>query len=194
MPDSQPQSQSAGAERRIVFVCQGPSCGERGGQQLLEQLKARLAGRSDGAVRACGSTCLDSCPTGPNVMVAGARAVRTGVQGEQLEHLLEDLGQPAVRTSDAASVEVAAERDRHATPSPDSLLKALERGLRGVGRATAASRRATAEARKRGGLDPLDGRQDPSAARDAEGGGPIIGPDGTTRFETGGGEIRGVRR
>lgn len=194
MPDPKPQAQSPDAERRIVFVCQGPSCGERGGQQLLEQLKARLAGRADGALRACGSTCLDSCATGPNVMVTGARAVRTGVQGEQLEHLLEDLGQPAVRTSEAAHAELAGDRDRPARPSPDSLLKALERGLRGVGRATAASRRATAAARERGSLDPLDGRRDPSAARDGDGGGPIIGPDGTTRFETGGGEIRGVRR
>jgi len=70
-------------ERSLVFVCQGPSCGERGGRQLAQWLRSWIGGcEARFGLRVCETTCLDHCPTGPNVAVQEESGVRTGVVGE----------------------------------------------------------------------------------------------------------------
>ena len=63
-----------------LFLCQGPSCSERGGAELLVAVKARLA--RDPSLRhlaAAGCTCLGSCATGPNGVAVDAEGVATGL-------------------------------------------------------------------------------------------------------------------
>jgi len=83
----------ASSERTLVFVCQGPSCGERGGHALLERLREWI-GSSEARLhlRTCASSCLDHCATGPNVAVQSERGVRTGLVDERAaERLFCDL-------------------------------------------------------------------------------------------------------
>lgn len=65
--------------KRYLFVCinRRPdgtpkgSCAQRGAEQLHEQLKAKLkaAGLHETSVRACSSSCLDTCWAGPTIAV-----------------------------------------------------------------------------------------------------------------------------
>ncbi|HZL99975.1 MAG TPA: (2Fe-2S) ferredoxin domain-containing protein, partial [Planctomycetota bacterium] len=75
-PGRSPQPQGAelptvGA-RTLIFVCHGPSCSERGSPEVCRLLRERVAAlpaEARRALRVCETTCLDSCATGPNVVL-----------------------------------------------------------------------------------------------------------------------------
>jgi len=70
---------TAAAVRQVLFICQGPSCGERGGERLLQELRERQSGAPwRSSLQICATSCLDSCPTGPNVLLAGEAGLLTG--------------------------------------------------------------------------------------------------------------------
>ena len=77
--------------RLLVFVCEGPSCTERGADQTFAEMQAHLAA-GDGAlrrsVRLCRTTCLDSCATGPNLVRADDDHLLTGVEANAVDGLL----------------------------------------------------------------------------------------------------------
>ena len=62
---------------------------ERGGAELLEKLKARAAAGEPLAIGT--ASCLHSCPTGPNCLLAGENGLRTGVTSGELPRLLGEL-------------------------------------------------------------------------------------------------------
>jgi len=75
--------------RRLILVCQGASCLERGGAALLATLQARA---SAGEPLAIGTaSCLHSCPTGPNCLLAGDAGLRTGMSSGEVPRLLGEL-------------------------------------------------------------------------------------------------------
>ncbi len=79
-PTTQDRDQGQPPERGVVFICQGPSCSERGGEALLRQGRLTMAPSGpDRSFQLCGCTCLDSCATGPNVLVTSESGLQTGV-------------------------------------------------------------------------------------------------------------------
>lgn len=86
---SQPRSAPAEQPEPVfLFVCQGPGCGERGGQALLERMRRHLASSpARHHVRVCAASCMDSCATGPNILRAGGD-VHTGCRPEEALLLL----------------------------------------------------------------------------------------------------------
>jgi (2Fe-2S) ferredoxin len=72
-----------------VLVCHGPSCSERGSPETCRLLREAIAaGPARRAVRVSETGCLDSCATGPNVLVASEGAVQTGVKGASVAALV----------------------------------------------------------------------------------------------------------
>jgi NADH:ubiquinone oxidoreductase subunit E len=68
------------APRTLVLVCHGPSCSERGSVETCRLLREAIAGSAARrSVRVSETGCLDSCATGPNVLVASEGAVQTGI-------------------------------------------------------------------------------------------------------------------
>ncbi len=83
-------------QRTVVFVCHGPSCGERGGADLCRQLRDLLNESSARrAVRVCETTCMDNCATGPNVLTGHEGLIQTGLRPEDLPQLVALLAGPA---------------------------------------------------------------------------------------------------
>src|SRR5262249_31780823 len=83
--------------RTLVLGCHGPSCSERGSAETCRQLREAIAGSgARRVVRVSETGCLDSCATGPNVLVANEGAVQTGVKGESIAGLLALLTGTAV--------------------------------------------------------------------------------------------------
>jgi (2Fe-2S) ferredoxin len=75
--------------RTLVLVCHGPSCSERGSPETCRLLKEAVAnGPARRSVRVSETGCLDSCATGPNVLVASEGAVQTGVKGASVAALV----------------------------------------------------------------------------------------------------------
>lgn len=78
--------------RTLIFVCHGPSCTERGSPRTCRLLRERVeASPARNAVRVCETTCLDSCATGPNVVLGHDAGLHTGVAPEQAERFLDVL-------------------------------------------------------------------------------------------------------
>ena len=78
--------------RTLVFVCHGPSCSERGSPEVCRLLRERLAAAPPAvrrALRVCETTCLDSCATGPNVVLGNDQRLRTGLTLAEVERFLE---------------------------------------------------------------------------------------------------------
>ncbi len=77
--------------RLLVFVCQGPSCTERGADATFAAMHQHLLA-GDGtlrrSVRLCRTTCLDSCATGPNLVRADDRGLLTGIDAVLVDELL----------------------------------------------------------------------------------------------------------
>ena len=86
------------SEPQRVFVCHGPSCSERGSPETRRGLHAALGQ----AFRVCTTSCLDSCATGPNVVVQGEPRVHTGVVGEAVGPLAQALSSRDSRAPAAA--------------------------------------------------------------------------------------------
>ena len=75
--------------RTLVLVCHGPSCSERGSPETCRLLReAVAAGPARRSVRVSETGCLDSCATGPNVLVASEGGVQTGVMPGKVGQLL----------------------------------------------------------------------------------------------------------
>jgi (2Fe-2S) ferredoxin len=80
------------APRTLVFVCHGPSCGERGGAELCRQLREQLADSpARRSVRVCEAGCMDNCATGPNVLIASESQLRTGQVPTAIPALVAEL-------------------------------------------------------------------------------------------------------
>jgi NADH:ubiquinone oxidoreductase subunit E len=83
------------ADQRVeyVFVCTGPTCGERGGREILAAWKALLVERREWSRRkAVPVKCFDQCALGPNVcsngkFVSGAVAPSPAAAAELLDSL-----------------------------------------------------------------------------------------------------------
>lgn len=75
--------------RRLILVCQGSSCLERGGAELLATLQARAAAGEPLAIGT--ASCLHSCPTGPNCLLAGDTGLRTGMTQGEVPRLMGEL-------------------------------------------------------------------------------------------------------
>jgi len=73
-----------------VFVCTGPTCGERGGKELLKSWKSSLVDRRLWAKRKVVPVkCFDQCALGPNVC-SFTRFVN-GADPRKSEELLDSL-------------------------------------------------------------------------------------------------------
>jgi NADH:ubiquinone oxidoreductase subunit E len=78
--------------RTLLFVCHGPSCTERGSPETCRLLRERVANSpAREAVRVCETTCLDSCATGPNVVIGHDAGLHTGITAEAAEGFLDTL-------------------------------------------------------------------------------------------------------
>ena len=86
------RSEPAVGARTLIFVCHGPSCTERGSPEVCRELRERIAAAAPGvrrALRVCETTCLDSCATGPNVVLGHDQRLRTGLTLAELDRFLE---------------------------------------------------------------------------------------------------------
>lgn len=95
-----PELPTLGA-RTLIFVCHGPSCSERGSREVCRVLRERIAAAPPAvrrSLRVCETTCLDSCATGPNVVLGHDQRLRTGLTLAEVERFLEfvtgGLGSP----------------------------------------------------------------------------------------------------
>jgi NADH:ubiquinone oxidoreductase subunit E len=78
--------------RTLIFVCHGPSCTERGSPETCRLLAERVAASpARGVVRVCETTCLDSCATGPNVVLGHDAGLHTGITPAASERFLDTL-------------------------------------------------------------------------------------------------------
>ena len=85
--------------RRYVFICtnQRPesspkgSCGARGSSELVTRLKQLLKqrGLADTEVRACATSCLDTCWAGPSICVAPDHFFYGRVKLEDLDEIVD---------------------------------------------------------------------------------------------------------
>ena len=97
--------------RTLVLVCHGPSCSERGSPETCRLLREAIAGgAARRAIRVSETGCLDSCATGPNVLVASEGSVQTGVVAASVGQLLALL----TGTAPAGAWEQPAQRARDA--------------------------------------------------------------------------------
>ena len=86
-----PELPSLGS-RTLIFVCHGPSCSERGSPAVCRLLRERIAGAPlevQRLLRVCETTCLDSCATGPNVVLGHDGRLRTGLMPADVERFLD---------------------------------------------------------------------------------------------------------
>jgi len=86
-----PELSNVGA-RTLIFVCHGPSCSERGSPEVCRVLRERIAAAPAAmrrSLRVCETTCLDSCATGPNVVLGHDQRLRTGLVLAEVERFLE---------------------------------------------------------------------------------------------------------
>ena len=82
--------------QRMVFVCcnireedDRPACGLRGGEKIIEALKAEVKKRGlKGKIRALKSGCQDLCEKGPNVMIYPEGTLCSGVTPEDIPALV----------------------------------------------------------------------------------------------------------
>jgi (2Fe-2S) ferredoxin len=95
-PGRSPQPQrpelSSVGSRTLIFVCHGPSCSERGSHEVCRVLRERVAAATPTVrrlLRVCETTCLDSCATGPNVVLGHDQRLRTGLVLADVERFLE---------------------------------------------------------------------------------------------------------
>ena len=86
-----------------VFVCNNmktsTSCGHRGGQHVVEKLKA--IGRERGwkpAIRVSRSGCLGQCAAGPNIMIYPTETWFSGVQLDTLDEVVDYIENLRTRT------------------------------------------------------------------------------------------------
>ena len=119
--------------QRMLFVCLNDrgednpkgSCAQRGGEAVLESLRASLHERGlKGVVRAVGTRCLGQCAHGPVVTVHPDDVWYRRVQETDVEQLIEEhvLGGDVVER-----LEISAER-LIGLPHEDHPLPALRRG------------------------------------------------------------------
>lgn len=73
------------ASKHTVTVCNGPRCGNKGAQRLLQELK-RLPGVKKGEIEVKTQMCMHHCATSPNVKVDGVLLERASME-EILKHL-----------------------------------------------------------------------------------------------------------
>jgi len=94
--------------RTLIFVCHGPSCSERGSQEMCRTLRDRIAAAPPSMrrlLRVCETTCLDSCATGPNVVLGHDSRLRTGLLPGDVERFLDFVaGGAAVSSAPPASL------------------------------------------------------------------------------------------
>ena len=91
-PQPQRPEQSSVGARTLIFVCHGPSCSERGSPEVCRVLRERIAAAPAAmrrSLRVCETTCLDSCATGPNVVLGHDQRLRTGLVLAEVERFLE---------------------------------------------------------------------------------------------------------
>jgi len=88
-----------GRPRIHVFVCTNerpvggrPSCGTRGGQALIDALRASIAARPElwGEVRVNGCDCLGPCFDGPNMVVYPEGVWYAGVNLADVDELVDE--------------------------------------------------------------------------------------------------------
>jgi (2Fe-2S) ferredoxin len=78
--------------RTLIFMCHGPSCSERGSPEVCRLLRERIATAPPHVqrmLRVCETTCLDSCATGPNVVIGHDGRLRTGLMPADIERFLD---------------------------------------------------------------------------------------------------------
>lgn len=87
-----PAREPAPRARTLIFVCHGPSCTERGSPETARRLGQRIADSpARGVVRVCETTCLDSCATGPNIVLGHDAGLHTGITPQGCEAFLDTL-------------------------------------------------------------------------------------------------------
>lgn len=70
--------------RLLIYVCDGPTCGQRrGSERLLTRLRARAAADED-HLHVERETCFGLCQRGPNVMICDADRVPVAGHGAPL--------------------------------------------------------------------------------------------------------------
>ena len=121
---SEPGAPATGP-RTLVFVCHGPSCSERGSPEVCRVLRERLAAAPAAvrrALRVCETTCLDSCATGPNVVLGSDQRLRTGLTLAEVERFLEFVVGGALPSASVPPAPAAAGRvtpiDPRGAPPP----------------------------------------------------------------------------
>ncbi len=78
--------------RDYIFVCTGPTCGERGGKLLLRAWKDSLVERGEWVTRRVVPVqCFGECATGPNVCVHPRGEFHAAVDAREAETVLERL-------------------------------------------------------------------------------------------------------
>jgi (2Fe-2S) ferredoxin len=84
-----PPSPGAGGGARLVYVCEGGDCSEKGSVELYEELKAQLAARDpEGRVRLRKYPCFGGCAQGINVVVYPDRCFYSQVKTKDLPEIV----------------------------------------------------------------------------------------------------------
>lgn len=83
----------------FLFVCTGPTCGERGGKEILRAWKAYLVDRGRWKDRRVAPVqCFGECATGPNACSLAQNRFVSAIDPRQATTLIEELdSQPAAR-------------------------------------------------------------------------------------------------
>ena len=89
------------AEKKLVYVCEGGDCSERGSMELYLELKGKLAERdTTGCILARKYPCFGGCEYGVNVVVHPDSLFYSEVKEEDLDEIVSHLvgeGEPLTR-------------------------------------------------------------------------------------------------
>jgi (2Fe-2S) ferredoxin len=77
---------SAGSDLHYVFVCQGKNCLDKGSRELLNHIRATLAGHE--AFRVVPFICFGACLASPNIAVFPDRLWYSTVTAEHFDDLV----------------------------------------------------------------------------------------------------------
>jgi (2Fe-2S) ferredoxin len=87
--------------KRMCLVCENIDCKSRGSEQLMEELKKRIAAKGLDDVEVKSYMCFGACQEGPNIVLYPEKSWYANVKPEDLDEITEHIaGGPHVQRLD----------------------------------------------------------------------------------------------
>lgn len=96
---------------KLVYVCEGGDCSEKGSVELFEQLRARLRERDphEERIKVRKYPCFGGCEHGVNITIWPDRVFYSGVKDKDLDEIaghIQDGGEPVSRLTGVVAQDV----------------------------------------------------------------------------------------